>query len=97
MAEYRRGLAEQKHQPMQQVWEYEDATGATRRGVMLEFSVRGGSDVTYKFHRLGSDGKPVEFRNGGRCVDYCSGERLKRTRPDRPPEDDLCAGCNNGA
>lgn len=63
---------------MQAIWEYPDATDTMRRGVMLGFSDHGGTDVTYRFHRLDADGKPIEFDNGGRCVDCVSGSRLKR-------------------
>ena len=65
---------------MLHVWEYESATGVLSRGVMLGFSDFGGTDVTYKFHRLGDDGHPVVYDNGGRLVDMVSGARLKAAK-----------------
>lgn len=63
---------------MFQVWRYLDATSVWRYGIMLGFTDFGGTDVTYKFHRLGDDGLPIVFDNGGRLVDFASGERLKQ-------------------
>ena len=55
MAEYRRGLDEQKYQRIwQKLWHFSE-----------------------------------------RCVDYPT--RNFVTRADRPPDDELCARCNNGA
>lgn len=65
---------------MLQIWEYPDATDVTRRGIMLGFSDCGGTDVTYKFHRLDDCGEPITYDNGGRCVDMVSGSRLKLAR-----------------
>lgn len=62
------------------VWEYQDATGTTRKGVSYGFSDHGGTDVTYRFHRLSDDGKPIRFENGGKLIDCVSGARLKSAR-----------------
>jgi len=59
------------------VWQYKDATSVIRKGAMLKFSDRGGTDVTYWFHRLGEDGKPIVHDNGGITLDLVSGPRLK--------------------
>ncbi len=64
---------------MFQVWRYLDATSVWRYGIMLGFTDYGGTDVTYKFHRIGDDGMPIVFDNGGRLVDFASGERLKQS------------------
>jgi len=65
---------------MLHVWEYHDTTGVVRQGVMRGATDRGGTDVTYRFHRLDSDGKPIRFENGGRCVDLINGPALKSAR-----------------
>ena len=65
---------------MLHVWEYQDAVGVTRRGVMRGFSDRGGSDVRYRFHRLDESGVPIRHDNGGRTVDIVSGSKLKAAR-----------------
>jgi hypothetical protein len=65
---------------MLHIWEYTDATGAPRQGVMRGFTDRGGSDVTYKFHRLDNAGKPLRYDNGGRAVDLVNGPALKAAR-----------------
>ena len=59
------------------VWQYEDATGVTRKGAMIKFSDFGGTDVTYWFHRLDEEGKPIVHDNGGITLDLVSGARLK--------------------
>lgn len=61
------------------VWEYE-IYGVTYRGAMLGFSDRGGTDVSYRFHRLGDDGRPIIFDNGGIRLDILSGAPLKAAR-----------------
>jgi hypothetical protein len=65
---------------MLHIWEYPDATGVTRRGVMRGCVDRGGTDVTYRFHRLDESGAPIRYDNGGRCVDLVSGPRTKGAR-----------------
>jgi hypothetical protein len=66
---------------MRQVWEYETDTGSTARGVFLRYSDRGGTDVTYWFHRLADDGAtPITHDNGGATVDLVAGARLKAAR-----------------
>jgi hypothetical protein len=62
------------------VWEYRDCTGIVRRGVMRGATERGGTDVTYRFHRLDGSGVPIRYENGGRCVDMVSGPALKAAR-----------------
>jgi len=61
------------------VWEYE-VNGVTYRGAMLGFSDRGGTDVSYRFHRLDEVGKPIVFDNGGIRLDILSGGPLKAAR-----------------
>lgn len=65
---------------MLHIWEYQDATGKTRRGVMRGFSEFGGTDVTYRFHRLDDDWRPIRHANGGACMDLVSGFRLKAAK-----------------
>ena len=65
---------------MMHVWEYQDATGVTRRGVMRGFTDYGGTDVTYRFHRLDNSGAPIRHDNGGRTVDLVSGPALKAAK-----------------
>ena len=65
---------------MLHIWEYQDATGVTRQGVMRGYSDFGGTDVTYKFHRLNNEGKPIRYDNGGRDVDLVSGYKLKQAK-----------------
>jgi hypothetical protein len=62
---------------MMHIWEYQCAASVVRRGVMLGFSDRGGTDVTYKFHRLDNAGRPIRYPNGGIMADMVSGPRLK--------------------
>lgn len=62
------------------VWEYEAEGGVTVRGTMLGFSDHGGTDVSYRFHRLDDTGKPITFDNGGIRLDIVSGARLKAAR-----------------
>lgn len=64
------------------IWTYE-ADGAQQRGLFLDFYDRGGTDVSYKFHRLNAAGQPIVYDNGGRLVDMISGERLKAASPVR--------------
>lgn len=66
--------------PVLNVWEYETATGETVQGAMQGYSDRGGTDVSYRFHRLGADGRPITYANGGKLLDVVSGERLKAAR-----------------
>ena len=54
---------------MEQIWEYKDATGITRKGVFQAYSDNGGTDVSYFFKRLG-DG----------LLDVVSGSRLKQAK-----------------
>jgi hypothetical protein len=65
---------------MLHVWEYQDAAGVTRRGVMRGFTDRGGTDVTYRFHRLDDSGVPIRRPNGGRTVDFVGGPALKMAK-----------------
>ena len=65
---------------MLHVWEYKDATGTTRNGVMRGYADRGGTDVSYRFHRLDESGAPIRFDGGGRHVDVVSGPALKAAR-----------------
>ena len=62
------------------VWEYQDAIGIVRRGAMLGFSDHGGTDVTYRFHRLDESGEPIRFDNGGFQMDCVSGAKLKAAK-----------------
>ena len=62
------------------VWEYQDAIGVTRRGAMLGFSDHGGTDVTYRFHRLDESGEPIRYDNGGFMMDSVSGYKLKAAK-----------------
>ena len=50
-------------------WEYEDATGVKRIGVLDKFSDKGGTDITYFFKRV-KDGR----------LDVVSGSRLKKAK-----------------
>lgn len=61
------------------VWEYE-VHGVTYRGAMLGFSDHGGTDVSYRFHRLDNDGRPITYSNGGILLDILSGAPLKAAR-----------------
>ncbi len=65
---------------MFQVWQYVDATGVTRQGVMRGYVDRGGTDVTYRFHRLDDSGVPIRYENGGRRVDLLNGPALKTAK-----------------
>jgi len=65
---------------MLQVWAYPDRADVTRYGVFARFSDFGGTDVSYYFHRLGDDGRVIEYENGGRCLDVVSGARLKTAK-----------------
>lgn len=65
---------------MMHIWEYRDDTGVTRRGVMRGYTDRGGTDITYRFHRLDGAGVPIRHPNGGRTVDLISGPALKTAR-----------------
>lgn len=62
---------------MLHIWQYQDATGVNRKGVMRGYVDRGGTDVTYRFHRLSDDGKPIRYDNGGTLMDLVSGPALK--------------------
>lgn len=62
---------------MLHIWQYRDATGITRKGVMCGYSDRGGSDISYRFHRLSDDGTPIRYLNGGIQCDIVSGPALK--------------------
>lgn len=65
---------------MLQIWTYQDAMGVQRFGAMTGFSDFGGTDVPYRFHRLGNDGRVIEYPNGGHMLDVVSGSRLKAAR-----------------
>lgn len=65
---------------MKQIWTYQDAMGVQRFGAMAGFSDFGGTDVTYRFHRLDDSGRVIEYDNGGRCLDCVSGSRLKAAK-----------------
>lgn len=62
---------------MRQVWKYRDAMDVEREGIFLRFTDRGGTDVSYYFHRLGADGQPTTYPGGGYDLDIVSGARLK--------------------
>lgn len=62
---------------MLNVWEYQDAIGIPRRGVFLDYKEYSGTDVSYRFHRLDDQGKPIVYLNGGRQCDIVSGAKLK--------------------
>jgi len=64
---------------MRQVWEYETYDGK-HIGLFNNFYDHGGTDVTYQFHRLGADGMPIVYDNGGIRVDMVSGSRLKAAK-----------------
>lgn len=61
------------------IWEYE-VSGVTYRGAMLGFSDRGGTDVSYRFHRLDDEDRPICYSNGGILMDILSGASLKAAR-----------------
>ena len=61
---------------MRQVWKYETSNG-WQYGLFQGYSDHGGTDITYRFHRLGADGLPICFDNGGIRLDCVSGSRLK--------------------
>lgn len=65
---------------MWQVWSYQSATGEECLGVIAGFNDFGGSDVTYRFQRLGPDGRRIEYEGGGVYLDCLSGARLKAAR-----------------
>ena len=65
---------------MLQIWEYNDAAGVRRKGVMRGFTDRGGTDVTYRFNRLDENGNPIVYANGGHEVDLVSGHALKSAK-----------------
>lgn len=62
---------------MYQVWKYLDATDTERLGIIVRHSDFGGTDISYCFHRLGDDGRVIEFDNGGHRLNIVSGPRLK--------------------
>ena len=64
---------------MLQVWAYDDGAGVRRRGLVLSIIDRGGSDVTWQFHRLGDDGTPI-IRNGVKIVDFVGGPSMKTAK-----------------
>ena len=66
--------------PQWNVWAYECALGLSREGAMVHFTGRGGTDVTYWFHRRGEDGRPIVYENGGIALDLVSGAALKAAR-----------------
>ena len=63
---------------MRQVWAYTSSAGTAEYGLFMGFSDFGGTDVTYRFHRLGPDGLPITFSNGGIRMDSVSGSSLKK-------------------
>jgi hypothetical protein len=65
---------------VRQVWAYQASDGVTYHGIMTGFTDRGGTDVTYRFHRLGPDGLPIVFDNGGIRLDLISGYALKQAK-----------------
>lgn len=65
---------------MYQIWEYTDAIGITRVGVAYGFSDFGGTDVLQRFWRIGADGMPIQYENGGRDIDVVSGPKLKSAK-----------------
>lgn len=56
------------------IWEYQDATGVTRRGSLITTKDFGGSDISYHFSRI----SPGNSDNGQ--LDIVSGARLKKMR-----------------
>lgn len=62
------------------MWEYKDAVGVTRRGIFLGYSDFGGTDVSYRFHRLDENEQPIRYDNGGIHLDVVSGSRLKEAK-----------------
>ena len=62
---------------MWQVWEYPLPTGDTARGIAAGFSDFGGTDVSHRFHRLGPDGRRIEYENGGHRLDIVNGPPAK--------------------
>jgi hypothetical protein len=60
------------------VWTYRDSAGNQQRGALIKVTDRGGTDITYWFHRLTADNVPTRFENGGFNVDLVSGEALKQ-------------------
>jgi hypothetical protein len=65
---------------MRQVWEYKTAAGVLVRGIWLGYSDRGGTDITYRFHRLDQNNKPITHDNGGIELDLVSGSRLLQAK-----------------
>jgi len=65
---------------MMHVWEYRDCIGVQRRGVVLKVVDRGGTDISWVFHRIDADGKPIRYENGGKLIDICSGPALRSAR-----------------
>jgi hypothetical protein len=63
---------------MLQVWAYPASNGCVYHGIFTGFSDFGGTDVSYRFHRLGDNGLPITFDNGGIRLDIVSGSSLKR-------------------
>jgi hypothetical protein len=62
------------------VWCYTASNGCTYYGIFKSFYDRGGTDVSYHFHRLGDDGLPIVFDNGGIRLDIVSGSSLKNAK-----------------
>jgi hypothetical protein len=65
---------------MLQVWCYQASRGTVEYGVFTGFSDFGGTDITYRFHRLGNDGLPITYPNGGIALDCVSGSSLKAAK-----------------
>ena len=65
---------------MLQVWCYMSSRGTAEYGIFQGYSDFGGTDVTYRFHRLGNDGLPICYDNGGIALDCVSGSSLKAAK-----------------
>ena len=63
---------------MLSVWKYKDNLSVDCYGIFLKHADFGGTDITYFFHRLGKDGLPIVFDNGGKKMDLVSDTRLKQ-------------------
>ena len=62
---------------MRQVWRYMASRGTVEYGLFMGFSDFGGTDVIYRFHRLGNDGLPIRYPGGGIALDCVRGSNLK--------------------
>jgi hypothetical protein len=70
---------------MNQVWIYPASNGCVYHGIFLGFSDFGGTDISYRFHRLDDQGLPIAFtsadgKHQGIRLDIVSGSSLKRAQ-----------------